>query len=87
MIVNLASITGLTSFMSIPLYASTKHCVVGLTRSTGVKAHYDRVKIRVVAICPGVTDTAMITEFKPDNCLPEFRPTFQADLPKWPHQE
>ncbi|KAI4471361.1 15-hydroxyprostaglandin dehydrogenase [nad(+)] [Holotrichia oblita] len=86
-IVNLASITGLTAFKSTPLYSSTKHCVVGLTRGMGVKDHFDRVKIRVVAICPGVTDTAMITDFTPENCLPEFRPTFEDDLPKWPHQQ
>ncbi|GJQ77754.1 hypothetical protein Trydic_g16019 [Trypoxylus dichotomus] len=86
-IVNLASITGLTRFTSIPLYSSTKHAVVGITRGIGSEHHYNRVKIRVVAICPGVTDTAMITDFFPENCLDLWRPAFKDDLPKWPHQQ
>ncbi|KAI4471363.1 15-hydroxyprostaglandin dehydrogenase [nad(+)] [Holotrichia oblita] len=86
-IVNIASITGLTSFMSIPVYAATKHAVVGLSKSMGVKEHYDRTKIRVLTICPGVTDTPLISDFVTSYCLPAFEATYKVDLPKWPKQK
>ncbi|KAI4471362.1 15-hydroxyprostaglandin dehydrogenase [nad(+)] [Holotrichia oblita] len=86
-ILNVASIAGLKGFKATPLYTSTKHCIVGLTRGTGVKDHFDRVKIRVVAICPGPTNTVMITEFEPDHYLPQFRPTPEEGLRKFPRQE
>lgn len=86
-VVNIASITGLTGFMSIPVYAATKHAIVGLSKSMGVQQHYDRSKIRVVTICPGVTDTPLISDFLQNYCLPAWEAVYKEDLPRWPKQK
>jgi len=44
-VVNIASIVGLAPFACAPVYAATKHAVVGLTRSFGVSIAYSNVGI------------------------------------------
>ncbi|KDR14911.1 15-hydroxyprostaglandin dehydrogenase [NAD(+)]-like [Zootermopsis nevadensis] len=61
-VVNIASILGLAAIAGCPVYTATKHAVVGITRSLGLPYHFDRTGVRVVAICPGVTDTNLISE-------------------------
>lgn len=57
-IVNSASVQGLVGDGSHPAYTGSKHGVVGLTRTAAVV--YARANIRINALCPGPTHTAMI---------------------------
>jgi NAD(P)-dependent dehydrogenase (short-subunit alcohol dehydrogenase family) len=56
-IVNLSSFAGLAGAPTKPIYTSSKHAVLGLTRSAGLQ--YAQHNIRVNALCPGSTRTEM----------------------------
>jgi NAD(P)-dependent dehydrogenase (short-subunit alcohol dehydrogenase family) len=51
-----ASLAGLTAMESDPVYALTKHAVVGFVRSVAPQL----LPIRINAVCPGIADTPMI---------------------------
>ncbi len=57
-IINTASAAGLVGAHSLPVYAASKHAVVGLTRSAAVE--YARKGLRINAVCPAVVRTPMI---------------------------
>ncbi len=57
-IINTASIAGSNSLPGNPVYAASKHAVIGLTRSAA-KAH-GKDGIRVVSVSPGGVDTPLL---------------------------
>lgn len=59
---NIASILGLQKLAGCPIYVGTKHFVVGLTRSFGTDYYWNLTGIKFVTMCPGVTDTPLISE-------------------------
>jgi NAD(P)-dependent dehydrogenase (short-subunit alcohol dehydrogenase family) len=58
-IVVTASLAGLTGVENDPIYALTKHAVVGFVRS--VAPQLAERGIRINAVCPGFADTPMVT--------------------------
>ncbi len=69
-IVSTASIAGVIQYQPDPIYAATKHGVVGLTRALVFLKQ--EANIRVNCICPGVVDTPMLTRGI-DELTPEQR--------------
>jgi NAD(P)-dependent dehydrogenase (short-subunit alcohol dehydrogenase family) len=57
-VVNIASIAGLRGAAYISAYATSKHAVIGLTRSLAME--YATRNITVNAVCPGYTDTDIV---------------------------
>jgi NAD(P)-dependent dehydrogenase (short-subunit alcohol dehydrogenase family) len=76
-IVNCASVVGLIGSPLSPAYISSKHGIVGLTRSAALD--YARKGIRVNAVCPGVTRTPQIEAFI--NEVPDGEAQLSAQAP------
>ena len=76
-IVATASLAGLTSMPDDPVYAATKHAVVGFVRS--VADALSARGITINAVCPGIADTPMITAGARDELLAADFPLLSAD--------
>lgn len=61
-IVNTASVAALVAVRNASAYVAAKHAVLGLTRAAALE-YADR-NIRVNALCPGGTETAMLDKLK-----------------------
>ncbi|HYH52023.1 MAG TPA: SDR family oxidoreductase [Acidimicrobiia bacterium] len=58
-IVATSSLAGIMGFAPDPIYTLTKHAVVGLVRSLAPQLERDGITIN--AICPGITDTPLVS--------------------------
>ncbi len=68
-IVNVGSISSFVGQALTPVYTTTKHAVVGLTKS--VALDYAADGLRCNCVCPGITDTPMLREHLNMNKDPE----------------
>jgi 15-hydroxyprostaglandin dehydrogenase (NAD) len=73
--INLASIYGFRIDQYLPIYQASKYAVFGFTKSFGHPYRYEKYGIRVVAICPGFTETMLVTNVKMND-----DPTVQKDF-------
>ena len=68
-IVNVGSISSFVGQASTPVYTTSKHAVLGLTRS--IALDYAADGIRCNCVCPGITDTPMLHEHIDSTSNPE----------------
>ncbi len=59
-IINIASTAGLKGYAYVSSYCAAKHGVIGLTRATALETA--RKGVTVNAVCPGYTDTPMVSD-------------------------
>lgn len=76
-IVNIASTMGIVAHQNVPAYVASKHGVVGLTKSTALG--YVKENIRVNAVCPGNTRTAILDHVM--QRMPEVYESLMAATP------
>jgi NAD(P)-dependent dehydrogenase (short-subunit alcohol dehydrogenase family) len=62
-VVNTASVWGMTGAPGKSIYSASKHAVIGLTKSAA--AEYGTTGVRINAIAPGPTETAMTARADP----------------------
>lgn len=80
-IVNSASLAGLVAYDMEPIYAATKHGVVGLTRALAFLK--DEAGIRVNCVCPSFVDT-QLPRRRLESMPPEERERWEAILSRMP---
>ena len=61
-IVNIASLAGLKASLNNISYTASKFAVVGMTKSAALE--YARKNIRINAVCPGYTESALLDQLK-----------------------
>ena len=77
-IVATASLAGLTATPMDPIYALTKHAVIGFVRSVAPQLAAQRIRIN--ALCPGYTDTGIVPdELRGVVDVPLMDPSFVAE--------
>jgi len=77
-IVNTASMAGLTPGPGLVSYATTKHAVVGLSKS--LRAEAASAGIRVSVLCPGAIRTPILEGGKYGRILIDISPEQQRDM-------
>ncbi|XP_026324878.1 15-hydroxyprostaglandin dehydrogenase [NAD(+)]-like [Hyposmocoma kahamanoa] len=75
-IINLASIYGFRIDQYMPIYNASKFAVMGFTKSLGHEYNFKKFGVRVVAICPGFTDTKLVAD--PKSIVPEQQEDFSS---------
>jgi NAD(P)-dependent dehydrogenase (short-subunit alcohol dehydrogenase family) len=76
-IVATASLAGLGPYHDDPIYAATKHGIVGLVRSAAPQLATDGVRLH--AICPGGVDTGLLPRDRKAEIAESGRPMLTAD--------
>ena len=78
-IINISSLAGKTGFVGGTMYSSTKHAVMGFTKSLMLEVR--EYNIRVAAVCPGSVSTDMIlnTPLEPKNIQKALNPEDVAE--------
>lgn len=81
MIVNCASVTGLTGMRGMPVYCASKHGILGMTKSAALD--YAQLGVRINAVCPGVIRTPAVDEWmeKDPQAASEFMRQMVASEP------
>ncbi|XP_063698210.1 alcohol dehydrogenase 1-like [Culicoides brevitarsis] len=60
-IINIASTSALGGFFMCPIYAGSKHAVLGFTRSFNNSGFIEKTGLRFITICPGPTETPLVS--------------------------
>ncbi|XP_049866991.1 15-hydroxyprostaglandin dehydrogenase [NAD(+)]-like [Pectinophora gossypiella] len=66
-VLNVSSLLALTPHSHLPVYGATKTAVLQFSNSVGAEEYYVRTKVRVMTVCLGPTDTAILQRQYLDN--------------------
>ncbi|XP_014230898.1 15-hydroxyprostaglandin dehydrogenase [NAD(+)]-like [Trichogramma pretiosum] len=77
-IVNVASILGLEAFPQLPVYSATNNALIAFSRSFSQPYHYQRTGVRIVVLCPGLTDSKALECLKNDKLVTRLEDLSEA---------
>ncbi|KAJ3662673.1 hypothetical protein Zmor_007011 [Zophobas morio] len=86
-IVNISSIAGVKESNHVPIYCATKFAVIGLSKSFGHIFHYNRTKVKILVLCPGVTETPLISDIHGKSLGPPYEEAMNSHLGDLPIQK
>ncbi|XP_031830877.1 15-hydroxyprostaglandin dehydrogenase [NAD(+)] [Nomia melanderi] len=61
-VVNIGSNVSVNPYPSLPIYSATKAAIVNFTRAFGHQYHVDLTGVKVMALCPGATDSKSLKD-------------------------
>ncbi|KAF5272669.1 hypothetical protein FQA39_LY07696 [Lamprigera yunnana] len=62
-IINISSIAGISPSYLSPLYSATKSFIASFSCAMGTNTYYKHNEIRILTVCPGVTDTEIFDDY------------------------
>ncbi|KZC09510.1 15-hydroxyprostaglandin dehydrogenase [NAD(+)] [Dufourea novaeangliae] len=77
-LVNVSQHIDIKNTAQLPVYTATKHAIIGLSQSLADSYQYEKTGIRVITLCPGLTETALTVD-SPNKLLSRF---MKADFVK-----
>ncbi|XP_076657969.1 uncharacterized protein LOC143362046 [Halictus rubicundus] len=61
-LVNVSQHIDIKNTAQLPVYTATKHAIIGLSQSLANTYQYETTGIRVITLCPGLTETALTVD-------------------------
>ena len=61
-LVNMSQHIDIRTTAQLPVYTATKHAIIGLSQSLADSCQYEKTGIRVITLCPGLTETALTVD-------------------------
>ncbi|XP_076753359.1 uncharacterized protein LOC143424884 [Xylocopa sonorina] len=61
-LVNVSQHIDIKCTAQLPVYTATKHAIIGLSQSLADTYPYEKTDVRVITLCPGLTETALTVD-------------------------
>ncbi|XP_020286398.1 peroxisomal hydratase-dehydrogenase-epimerase-like [Pseudomyrmex gracilis] len=78
-VINTGSNVSINPYVSVPIYSATKAAIVSFTRAFGDQYHVDLTGVKVMALCPGATDTKLVRDVNRKLLVPRYEVAWQRD--------
>ncbi|XP_018305093.1 uncharacterized short-chain type dehydrogenase/reductase y4vI [Mycetomoellerius zeteki] len=79
-VINTGSNVSINPYVSVPIYSATKAALVSFTRAFGDQYHVDLTGVKVMALCPGATDTKLVRDVNRKLLLARYEDAWQRDI-------
>lgn len=78
-VVNAGSSSSARPMVSLPVFTATKHAIAALTRCYGDQYHVNLTGVRVLALCPSPTESALSADPRKRLLSGEYEHAWQTD--------
>lgn len=78
-VVNTGSNVSINPYVSVPIYSATKAAIVNLTRAFGNQYHVELTGVKVMALCPSVTESSLLMDISKHLLSPRYQDAWSRD--------